>query len=94
MTTAPDCIARAVNVTRSYTLGKETVWALNGVSLDIYRGEYLSIMGPSGSGKSTFFNMIGALDVPTSGTIEFRTKIAGVLARRAAKIAYDRAGAR
>ena len=71
MTTAPDCIARAVNVTRSYTLGKETVWALNGVSLDIYRGEYLSIMGPSGSGKSTFFNMIGALDVPTSGTIEF-----------------------
>ena len=66
-----DCIARAVNVTRSYTLGKETVWALNGVSLDIYRGEYLSIMGPSGSGKSTFFNMIGALDVPTSGTIEF-----------------------
>ena len=69
--TAPDCIARAVNVTRSYTLGKETVWALNGVSLDIYRGEYLSIMGPSGSGKSTFFNMIGALDVPTSGTIEF-----------------------
>ena len=69
--TAPDCIARAVNVTRSYTLGKETVWALNGVSLDIYRGEYLSIMGPSGSGKSTFFNMIGALDIPTSGTIEF-----------------------
>jgi len=69
--TAPAVIARAVNVTRSYTLGKETVWALNGVSLDIYRGEYLSIMGPSGSGKSTFFNMIGALDVPTSGTIEF-----------------------
>ena len=69
--TGPAVIARAVNVTRSYTLGKETVWALNGVSLDIYRGEYLSIMGPSGSGKSTFFNMIGALDVPTSGSIEF-----------------------
>ena len=64
-------IARAIDVKRKYTLGKETVWALRGVSLDIYEGEYLSIMGPSGSGKSTFFNMIGALDVPTSGTIEF-----------------------
>ena len=64
-------IARAVNVTRKYRLGEETVWALNGISMDIFEGEYLSIMGPSGSGKSTFFNMIGALDVPTSGTIEF-----------------------
>jgi len=69
--TGPDIIARAVDVTRQYTLGKETVWALRGVSLNIHRGEYLSIMGPSGSGKSTFFNMIGALDVPTSGLVEF-----------------------
>jgi len=68
---ASTIIARAVNVTRKYRLGEETVWALNGISMDIYEGEYLSIMGPSGSGKSTFFNMIGALDVPTSGTIEF-----------------------
>ena len=64
-------IASAINVTRKYTLGKETVWALQGISHDIYEGEYLSIMGPSGSGKSTFFNMIGALDIPTSGTIQF-----------------------
>jgi putative ABC transport system ATP-binding protein len=64
-------IARSENVTRRYTLGAEEVWALKGVSLDIYEGEYLSIMGPSGSGKSTFFNMIGALDIPTSGTIHF-----------------------
>lgn len=64
-------IARAVDVTRRYTLGNETVYALNGISMDIFEGEYLSIMGPSGSGKSTFFNMIGALDIPTSGTIEF-----------------------
>ncbi|MEI6971275.1 MAG: ABC transporter ATP-binding protein [bacterium] len=68
---SPSIIARSLDVTRSYTLGKETVWALRGVSLDIREGEYLSIMGPSGSGKSTFFNMIGALDIPTSGTIEF-----------------------
>ncbi len=64
-------IARAIDVKRMYTLGKEQVWALKGVSMDIFEGEYLSIMGPSGSGKSTFFNMIGALDIPTSGTIEF-----------------------
>lgn len=67
----PNVIARAREVTRRYTLGNEIVWALRGISLDIHEGEYLSIMGPSGSGKSTFFNMIGALDVPTSGTIEF-----------------------
>ena len=64
-------IASVKDVTRRYQLGDEEVWALNGISLDIYRGEYLSIMGPSGSGKSTLFNMLGALDVPTSGTIEF-----------------------
>ena len=66
-----DVIASVKDVKRRYTLGDEEVWALNGVTLDIYRGEYLSIMGPSGSGKSTLFNMIGALDVPTAGTIEF-----------------------
>ena len=71
MSDAKHVIARAENVTRRYTLGAEEVWALKGVSLDIYEGEYLSIMGPSGSGKSTFFNMIGALDIPTSGTIHF-----------------------
>jgi putative ABC transport system ATP-binding protein len=64
-------IARAKDVTRKYQLGSETVWALKGVTLDIHQGEYLSIMGPSGSGKSTFFNMLGALDIPTTGTIEF-----------------------
>ncbi|HOF87444.1 MAG TPA: ABC transporter ATP-binding protein [Armatimonadota bacterium] len=64
-------IVKAVEVKRRYQLGDEIVWALQGVSLEIHEGEYLSIMGPSGSGKSTFFNMIGALDVPTSGTIEF-----------------------
>lgn len=64
-------IIRAKDVKRQYRMGDETVWALKGISLDIVEGEYLSIMGPSGSGKSTFFNMIGALDIPTSGTIEF-----------------------
>jgi len=71
MSEKPLVIAKSENVTRRYMLGAEEVWALRGVSMEIYKGEYLSIMGPSGSGKSTFFNMIGALDIPTSGTIHF-----------------------
>lgn len=52
-----------------FDLGKIKVHALREMEMDIFRGEYLSIMGPSGSGKSTFFNMVGALDRPSSGTI-------------------------
>lgn len=66
-----DTLIRVLGVKKRYLLGEETVWALNGVSLDVYRGEFLSIMGPSGSGKSTLFNQIGALDVPTEGRVIF-----------------------
>jgi putative ABC transport system ATP-binding protein len=64
-----DVIVRAEHVRKTYVMGGETIVALRGVSLDIHRGEYLSIMGPSGSGKSTFFNMVGGLDVPSSGEV-------------------------
>ena len=47
-----------------------TVYALNGVSLEVFRSEYLSIMGPSGSGKSTLFNIVGALDKPSEGDVK------------------------
>lgn len=66
-----DYIIRAENVKKLYKTGDEDVWALKGVSLDVQRGEFISIMGPSGSGKSTFFNQIGALDVPTEGRVFF-----------------------
>ena len=66
-----DILISVDGVKKRYQLGDETVWALNGVSLDVFRGEFLSIMGPSGSGKSTLFNQIGALDVPTEGRVIF-----------------------
>jgi putative ABC transport system ATP-binding protein len=55
------------NLMKSYQLGGETVHALNNVSLDIDKGEFLAIIGPSGSGKSTLMNMLGCLDRPDSG---------------------------
>src|SRR4028119_1264847 len=62
-------VVRAKDVTKEFKMGNETTKALKGISLDIKRGEYISIMGPSGSGKSTFFNMIGGLDRPNSGRV-------------------------
>ena len=61
-------ILRLKDVVKTYEMGDEKIHALSGVSLDLGRNEYIAIMGPSGSGKSTLMNIIGCLDVPTSGT--------------------------
>ena len=62
------------SITKDYVMGEEIVHALRGVSLQIYRNEYIAVMGPSGSGKSTLMNMLGCLDTPTSGRYEFNGK--------------------
>lgn len=62
-----DVICRAVDIEKTYWLGKVAVEALRGVSLDIERNDYISIMGPSGSGKSTLVHILSCLDTPTSG---------------------------
>jgi|GEM_PF-1818958 len=64
-----DVLISVRGITKEFRRGKQTVYALRDIDLDIYDGEYLSIMGPSGSGKSTLFNMVGALDRPTAGAV-------------------------
>lgn len=56
------------DINKDYPMGKSTLRVLNNVSLDVEEGDYLAIMGPSGSGKTTLMNIIGCLDVPTSGS--------------------------
>ena len=59
------------NISKTYVMGEEKVHALQDVSIQIDRGEYVAIMGPSGSGKSTLMNILGCLDTPSTGLYEF-----------------------
>lgn len=62
-------LIRLYKVSKFYKMGKTVVKALNKLNFKVYEGEFVAIMGPSGSGKSTAMNLVGALDVPTHGTI-------------------------
>jgi putative ABC transport system ATP-binding protein len=64
-----ECIIETDDLRKQYEVGGVPIKALDGVSLKLKRGDYISIMGPSGSGKTTLFNMIGGLDRPTQGRV-------------------------
>jgi putative ABC transport system ATP-binding protein len=80
ITTTPSPVSRATvfearGLTKVYHMGEVDVHALKGIDLDLYEKEFVVLLGPSGSGKSTLLNILGGLDVPTSGTVRYRGKM-------------------
>ena len=71
-TLLPRTVFQAREVTKVYAMGEVEVHALRSVNLDLYEGEFVVLLGPSGSGKSTLLNILGGLDVLSSGQVLFR----------------------
>ena len=69
---ATGSVFEARGLTKVYGVGVAQVHALRGIDLELYEGEFVTLLGPSGSGKSTLLNILGGLDVPTSGSVHFR----------------------
>ena len=67
-------IIHLADIRKNYYLGKQVIEVLKGISLDIFKNEYVALMGPSGSGKSTLMNIIGCLDTPTAGRYTLNDK--------------------
>ena len=76
-TGAPQIAAR--DLVKTYRLGGSVIGALQGITVEVERGEYLAVTGASGSGKSTFMNLVGALDTPTSGSLKIEGRELGKL---------------
>ncbi len=72
----------ARGVTKVFEAGRQPVWALRGVDLEVQPGEFLALVGPSGSGKTTLLNLVGALDVPTAGELLVLGQRVTALSRR------------
>ena len=68
-------LIKTADLWKIYRVGAEDIHALQGVSIEIEKGEYVAIMGPSGSGKSTLMNLIGCLDTPSRGTYELNGRL-------------------
>src|SRR6202162_4367217 len=71
LSTGPKPVFHMHGVTKVYRMGEVEVHALRGIDLDLYSGEFVVVLGPSGSGKSTLLNILGGLDVPTSGEVHY-----------------------
>ncbi|MFZ9737689.1 MAG: ABC transporter ATP-binding protein [Prochlorotrichaceae cyanobacterium] len=70
----PPVVFHVEQLTKTYRMGEVDVQALRSIDLDLYEGEFVVLLGPSGSGKSTLLNILGGLDLPSSGQVIFRTE--------------------
>jgi len=86
-------VIKVDNLHKVYEMGENRVHALRGITMEIYRGEFLAIMGASGSGKSTFMNLLGCLDKPTDGTYMLDgTNVAELSRMELAQVRNERVG--